>query len=108
LLNKGAKVVIADLDLQKAQQVADQISNDHKVKTLAVKMNFTNKNQVNIAIDKIVDTFDCIDTIVNNAGIQIISPIVNFKVTAWQKISDIHMTGTLMITQAAIMLNLAL
>ena len=98
---QGAKVVIADLDLAKSVQVADQISNDHNIATLAVEMDVTNENQVNTAIDEVVKTFGRIDTVINNAGIQIISPIIDFKVSAWQKIFDIHMTGTLTVTQAA-------
>ena len=87
---QGAKVVIADLDLAKSMQVADQISNDHNIATLAVEMDVTNENQVNTAIDEVVKTFGRIDTVINNAGIQIISPIIDFKVSAWQKIFDIH------------------
>jgi 3-hydroxybutyrate dehydrogenase len=98
---QGAKVVIADLDLQKSQIVANELANNFNVATLAVEMDVTKENQVNTAIDKVVETFGRIDTVINNAGIQIISPIVDFKVSAWQKVFDIHMTGTLMVTQAA-------
>lgn len=98
---QGAKVVIADLDLQKSQNVATELANNFKVATLAVEMDVTNEAQVNTAMGKVVTTFGRIDTVINNAGIQIISPIADFKVSAWQKIFDIHMTGTLMVTQAA-------
>ena len=98
---QGAKVVIADLDLQKSQIVANELANNFNAVTLAVEMDVTNESQVNAAIDKVVEVFGRIDTVINNAGIQIISPIVDFKVSAWQKVFDIHMTGTLMVTQAA-------
>ncbi|WP_343377522.1 SDR family NAD(P)-dependent oxidoreductase [Francisella-like endosymbiont] len=51
--------------------------------------------------DETVKKFGRIDTIINNAVIQIISPIVDFSVSAWRKLFDIHITGTLLVTQAA-------
>ena len=98
---QGAKVVIADLDLQKSQTVATDLTNNFKVETLAVQMDVTDENQVNTAINKVVKVFGRIDTVINNAGIQIISPIVDFGISAWKKLFDIHMTGTLIVTQAA-------
>ena len=98
---QGAKVVIADLDLQKSQNVATELANNFSVPTLAVQMDVTDENQVNTAIDKVVEVFGRIDTVINNAGIQIIAPIVDFGISAWKKLFDIHMTGTLIVTQAA-------
>ncbi len=70
---QGAEVVIADLDLQKSQIVANELPNNFNIATLAVEMDVTNENQVNTAIDKVVEVFGRIDTVINNAGIQIIS-----------------------------------
>ncbi|MFT4694010.1 MAG: 3-hydroxybutyrate dehydrogenase [Francisella sp.] len=98
---QGAKVVIADLDLQKSQIVANELANNFNVATLAVEMDVTKENQVNTAIDKVVLTFGRIDTVINNAGIQIISSIVDFRVSDWKKVFDVHMTGTFIVTQAA-------
>ena len=97
----GAKVVIADLDIEKSQNVANEITKEFNTPTLAVKVDVTNEKQVNDGILKTVEVFGRIDTVINNAGIQIISPIVDFDVNSWRKILDIHMTGTLLVTQAA-------
>jgi len=105
---QGAKVVIADLDLQKSQAVATELANNFKVATLAVQMDVTDENEVNTAIDKVIDVFGRIDTVINNAGIQIISPIVDFGIAAWKKLFDIHMTGTFIVTQAAMKKMIAL
>lgn len=97
----GAKVVIADLDLQKSQEVAAQLADEFNTETLAVEMDVTNEAQVKVGIAKTVEIFGSIDTVINNAGIQIISPIVDFGVAAWKKLFDIHMTGTLIVSQEA-------
>ncbi len=98
---QGAKVVIADLDLEKSQSVAKELADTYAVETLAVQMDVTNEEQVKSGVDETVKKFGRIDTVINNAGIQIISPIVDFSVSAWKKLFDIHMTGTLLVTQAA-------
>ena len=64
-------------------------------------MDVTNEEQVKSGVDETVKKFGRIDTVINNAGIQIISLIVRFSVSAWKKLFDIHMTGTLLVTQAA-------
>ena len=98
---QGAKVVIADLDLAKSQQVADEIAKANNIETLAVQMNVTDELQVKAGIQATVDKFGRIDTVISNAGIQIIAPIVDFDVSSWKLLFDIHMTGTLLVTQSA-------
>lgn len=98
---QGAKVVIADLDLEKSQSVTKELADTYAVETLAVQMDVTNEEQVKSGVDETVKKFGRIDTVINNAGIQIISPIVDFSISAWKKLFDIHMTGTLLVTQAA-------
>lgn len=98
---QGAKVIIADLDLSKSKQVAEEIAKENNIETLAVQMNVTDEAEVKAGVQATVDKFGRIDTVINNAGIQIISPIVDFEISAWRKLFDIHMTGTLLVTQAA-------
>ena len=86
--NQGAKVVIADLDLDKSQAVARDLTAKYSVETLAVQMDVTNEEQVKSEVDETVKKFGRIDTVINNAGIQIVSPIVDFKYFSM----DIHMT----------------
>ncbi|MDE5022727.1 SDR family NAD(P)-dependent oxidoreductase, partial [Francisella tularensis subsp. holarctica] len=56
-------------------------------------MDVTNEDQVKSGVYETVKKFGRIDTVINNAGIQIISPIVDFSISAWKKLFDIHMTG---------------
>ncbi|MDQ5921543.1 MAG: 3-hydroxybutyrate dehydrogenase, partial [Pseudomonadota bacterium] len=76
--NNGSNVVIADLNLAAAQSVADEIKARYKVDTLAVAMDVANEEQVNNGVDAVVNKFGKIDILVSNAGIQTISPIVDF------------------------------
>jgi len=96
----GYKVVIADLKKEAAQSVADELKNNFKIETLAIEMDVTNENQVNSGIDYVVEKFGKIDVLISNAGIQTISPIVDFETAAWKRLIDIHLNGTFFITRA--------
>ncbi|RUS68808.1 hypothetical protein EGW08_023430, partial [Elysia chlorotica] len=104
----GSHLVVADLDLEKSEHVANELADTYGIKAIAVQMDVTNQQQVKDGIQATIDTFGRIDTVINNAGIQIISSIVEFKLSAWQKIFDIHMTGTMLVSQEAMkhMINL--
>lgn len=98
---KGAKVVIADLSLDQANVVVDEIKKAGG-EAMAVSMDVTNEDQVNAGIDACVKAFGAIDILVSNAGIQIVWPIEEYPFADWKKMMAIHLDGAFLTTQAAI------
>ncbi|MBP9742497.1 MAG: 3-hydroxybutyrate dehydrogenase [Burkholderiales bacterium] len=96
----GSTVVIADLNLASAENVAKEIKNQYAVETLAVAMDVANEEQVNSGVDAVVAKFGKVDILVSNAGIQTISPIVDFDFGAWKRLFDIHVNGAFLTTKA--------
>ncbi len=96
----GANVVIADINLDAAAQTADEIKQKHKQDTLAIKMDVTNKEEVDNGVDAIIDKFDKVDVLMSNAGIQVISAFLDFSYKDWQRVIDIHLTGGFLTAQA--------
>ncbi|MCC2624771.1 MAG: short-chain dehydrogenase [Burkholderiales bacterium] len=96
----GAKVVIADLNLDAATMVANEIKKDFNQDTLAVAMDVTDEKQVNDGVDATIAQFGKIDILVSNAGIQTISPIVDFEFDKWKRLFDIHVHGAFLTTRA--------
>lgn len=97
----GAKVVIADLNLDEANTVVDEIQKAGG-EALAVIMDVTNEQQVNDGIDKAADVFGSIDVLVSNAGIQIIKEIDQLAFADWKKMLAIHLDGAFLTTKAAL------
>lgn len=64
----GAAVVLADVDLVAAQQLADEIAAPG-ARTLAVRCDVTNEQEVATAVAAAVDAFGSMDVAFNNAGI---------------------------------------
>ena len=96
----GAKVAIADLSLPAAQAAADEIAKAGGA-AMAVEMNVTDEAQVDAGVAAVVERFGGVDVLISNAGIQIISPIVDFKYEDWRKLTAIHLDGSFLTTRAA-------
>ena len=97
---EGAKVCIADLSVEAANATAQEI-NAAGGSAMAVQMNVTDEAQVDAGFAKTVETFGGVDVMISNAGIQIISPIVDLKYEDWKRLMAIHADGAFLTTRAA-------
>ena len=97
---EGAKVVIADLDLAKAEATAAELGGSGKA--LGVAMDVTSEQQVEAGMAKAIATFGRLDILVSNAGIQIVSPVVDFPFDKWKLMLAIHLDGAFLTTRAAL------
>ncbi|SRR6266581_126321 len=97
---EGAKVVIADLALDAAAAAAAEIK-DAGGTAMAVAMNVTDERQVDAGIARAEETWGAVDILVSNAGIQIISPLVELSVEDWRRLLAIHVDGAFLTTRAA-------
>ena len=67
---------------------------------MAVAMNVTDEAQVDKGVADTIAKFGGDDILISNAGIQIISPIVDFKFEDWKRMLAIHMDGAFLTTRA--------
>ena len=98
---EGAKVAIADLNLDGAQKAAKTIE-DGGGTAIGVAMNVTDENQVNAGVDEVVKKLGGVDVLVSNAGIQHIDPIENLSFADWKKLLAIHVDGAFLTTRACV------
>lgn len=101
LAEGGAAIVIADLNLEASQAVAQEIVAKGG-RAIGVAMDVTNEEAVTAGIDDAVKQLGSIDILVSNAGIQIVAPIEDYKFSDWKKMLAIHLDGAFLTTQAAI------
>ncbi len=102
-VREGAKVAIADLNLDAATATAKELDPSGKM-TLAVAMDVTNEAQVDAGMAKIAAHFGGVDVLVSNAGVQIVAPIEDFDFAQWKKMLAIHLDGAFLTTRAALRL----
>ncbi|MBC7859128.1 MAG: 3-hydroxybutyrate dehydrogenase [Burkholderiaceae bacterium] len=96
---EGAKVVIADLAREAAEASANEITQNGG-RAMAVAMDVTSEAQVEQGVAQAVSNFGGVDILVSNAGIQIISPVVDFSFENWKKMLAIHLDGGFLTTRA--------
>ena len=96
---QGAKVVIADLMLDAAQATAAEIVKAGGV-AMGVAMNVVDEAQVDKGVADVVAAYGGVDILISNAGIQIISPIVELSLDNWKKLLAIHLDGAFLTTRA--------
>jgi len=105
-VDNGAKVVIADLNLDAAQAVARAFDPSGE-RALAVAMDVTSEEQVDAGIAAVADKFGGVDVLVSNAGIQIVAPVDTFAFKDWKTMLAIHLDGAFLTTRACLKLMYA-
>ena len=98
---EGAKVAIADLNLEAANATASEIRAKGS-QAMGVAMDVTNEQAVNDGVAAVVKAFGGVDVLVSNAGIQIVHPIEEFTYADWKKLMAIHVDGAFLTTRACL------
>src|SRR3981081_4412273 len=99
--DEGAKVVIADLNLQGADAAAKELDACGE-RAVGCAMDGPSEPQVEAGMAKAIAAFGRLDILVSNAGIQIVEPLDEFKFADWKKLLSIHLDGAFLTTRAAL------
>ncbi|OZF55752.1 bifunctional rhamnulose-1-phosphate aldolase/short-chain dehydrogenase [Rhodococcus sp. 14-2470-1b] len=99
LAAEGACVVIADLDAQKASDVAAEIGSTDVA--IGVRADVTDEAAVQAAVDATVLAFGGIDLVVNNAGLSLSKPLLETTVADWDLQHDVMARGSFLVSRAA-------
>jgi 3-oxoacyl-[acyl-carrier protein] reductase len=99
LANAGARVVVADLNLAGAKQVADRIGNS----SFAVWTDVAKPDSVRETVAQVLGEAGHIDVLVNNAGVAgIAAPIWQQTAKDWDRALAINLSGVFYFCQAVI------
>lgn len=99
LASEGACVVIADLNFEAAQQVADELGGPDVA--VGVAADVTDPEQATRAVDAAVLAFGGLDLVVNNAGLSISKPLLETTEKDWDLQHNVMAKGSFMVSQAA-------
>ncbi len=95
-LREGARVALADIDIDRARREADRLG-EHAI---AVEMDVTRQDSIDAAVGATVDAFGQIDILINNAAIFTAAPIAEITRDDYARCFDINVAGTLFTMQA--------
>ena len=99
LASEGACVVIADLDLGKAQEAAAELGNDDVA--VGIVANVTDEDAVQSAIDQTLLAFGGLDIVVNNAGLSLSKSLLETTVADWDLQHNVMAKGSFLVSRGA-------
>ena len=99
LAAEGACVVVADLDLEKAQAAAAELGGTDVA--IGIAANVADETAVQAAIDATVLAFGGIDLVVNNAGLSLSKPLLETTEKDWDLQHDVMAKGSFLVSKAA-------
>ncbi|NQX05044.1 bifunctional aldolase/short-chain dehydrogenase [Rathayibacter sp. VKM Ac-2856] len=99
LAAEGACVVVADLDLAKAQAAAAELGSTDVA--VGVAANVSDAAAVKAAIDATVLAFGGLDLVVNNAGLSLSKSLFDTTEADWDLQHDVMAKGSFLVSQAA-------
>ncbi|WP_188456911.1 SDR family oxidoreductase [Virgibacillus oceani] len=100
--NEGAKVIVADLNVDGAEEVVNSII-DNGGAAKAVQVNVAKQEDIDNMIDTAVNEYGTLDILVNNAGIMDgFEPVGDILDERWDLIFDINTKGVMRAMRKAI------
>jgi len=102
LAQQGADVVVADLQVEKAEATAKEIAADTGRRAIAVQVDVADNASARAMIDRIIAELGRIDILVNNAGVTRDTLIMRMKEADWDLVLNVNLKGAFNCSKAAI------
>jgi NADP-dependent 3-hydroxy acid dehydrogenase YdfG len=100
LAAEGASVAVVARRLDRLEALADSIGDPSRVEV--IESDVTDEDQARSMVDRAVTRFGRIDTLVNNAGVMLLGPIVDAPTDEWRRMVEVNLLGLLYCTHAAL------
>lgn len=92
---EGARVAIADIDIEHASATADQLGSS----AIAVQLDVSDLASIKSAVEEMVNLLDGVDILVNNAAVFDLAPILEITHESYHKLFQINVAGVLFTLQ---------
>ncbi|HYZ16057.1 MAG TPA: 3-hydroxybutyrate dehydrogenase [Candidatus Acidoferrum sp.] len=101
LAQAGAQIALLDLDREGASEAAREIAAKYGVVARGYGCDVRRPDAVQATVDEAADAFGALDHVVNNAGVQFVSPIAEFPQDKWELVRGVDLDGVFYTTRAA-------
>src|SRR5271168_4862323 len=100
LAAEGARVAVAARRRDRLDALAERLGDPDRV--LVLETEVTDEAQARSMVEETVSELGRLDTLVNNAGVMLLGPIVGAPVEEWQRMVNLNVLGLLYCTHAAL------
>lgn len=98
---RGGRVVVVATDVQKGQQVAEEMQREG-TPVLFIQADVTRPDQVERMVEMACKRFGTVDVLVNNAGIHAGAPFLQEGWELWDRLYRVNVWGSVLATQAVV------
>ncbi len=95
----GAKVVLSDINEEKVKESAESLK-QLGFESIGVKADVTSEQELQNLVITAKETYGSVDIVINNAGLQHVSPIEEFPTEKFEIMIKIMLTAPFMLTKA--------
>lgn len=100
LASAGANVVLTSRNQAEVEAAAAEIASDHNVEAIGVEADVTDPAQIDELVRSTIGKFGRIDTLINNAGINIRGPIDELTLEQFREVQQINVDGVWIASKA--------
>jgi meso-butanediol dehydrogenase / (S,S)-butanediol dehydrogenase / diacetyl reductase len=98
LVSEGASVAICDINTAAAEETAAELGN----KAIAIRMDVTQRSEVDSAVQKILAHFGKIDILVNNAALRWPQSFLAIEERDWDRMCSVNLKGVYLVTRSVL------
>jgi NAD(P)-dependent dehydrogenase (short-subunit alcohol dehydrogenase family) len=98
LAEAGASVIIADIKLDQAEQVARTLQ-ERGLDAIALPLDVTDDQQLETTIQKIVEQYGRIDVLINNAGTDVTLPIEELSISDIDRVLHVNLRAPFLLSK---------
>ncbi|NRF95515.1 glucose 1-dehydrogenase [Paenibacillus frigoriresistens] len=102
LANAGASVVVTSREERKAHAVAEEIRRETGKDTLGLAADVTDFSQIQAVVEKVVDTYGRLDILINNAGVNVRKPILDYDEQSWDLVQTTNLKAPFLCAKAVV------
>lgn len=99
LAKDGAVAIPVDVNAENLHEVVDTIKASAG-KAEGFEMNVADKRSVENVVKKIISSYEKIDAVINNAGIDYTKSIEEFEYEEWKQVIDVNLYGPFVVSKA--------
>jgi 3-hydroxybutyrate dehydrogenase len=96
---KGYNVAFNGLE-ENGAEIAAQVAEEYKIEHVFSPANMLHPEEIKAFVQSTIEKFGTIEVLINNAGIQFVSPVEDFPEEKWNDIIAINLTATFIATKA--------
>ncbi|GGG28018.1 gluconate 5-dehydrogenase [Lysinibacillus alkalisoli] len=96
----GANIAICSRDGSACEEMAQRLTQQYGIQAYGAQCDVTDEEQITQFVTEVMRQFGKIDILINNSGASWATPAEDMPLSAWQKVMDVNVTGTFLMSKA--------